>query len=198
MLPGVGFTLARRLLQHFGSLARLLTAGPDALSQVPGVGRRTAAAIAELLLREYCAVDSEADLEEVLAERAELLLEGSATLLARQHLFRDREGRRLVADLIFVDDAQQTVFLVEIKRGALRQEDVRQLAAYLDAAEHSPLLRAYVERGYAMRGLLAAPESQLTGTEDERVAVRLVEAEEAAAELMRRRLRRLGEADGEA
>ena len=48
-LPGIGPVLAARLLDHFGSLRAVLTAPPEALIQVPGVGEQTATRLAALL-----------------------------------------------------------------------------------------------------------------------------------------------------
>ena len=42
MLPGVGFTLARRLLQHFGSIGRIMRTSPRKLAQVRGLSARGA------------------------------------------------------------------------------------------------------------------------------------------------------------
>jgi DNA excision repair protein ERCC-4 len=48
-LPGVGPLLAHRLLQEFGSIERVVTAGEEALMRVRGVGRQTAAHIRDLI-----------------------------------------------------------------------------------------------------------------------------------------------------
>jgi len=48
-LPGVGPALAGRLLGHFGSIERVLTADASALVEVRGVGSRKAARIRELV-----------------------------------------------------------------------------------------------------------------------------------------------------
>jgi len=48
-LPGVGPTLAHRLLLHFGSIERVVTADEAALSQVRGMGPRKAASIRDVL-----------------------------------------------------------------------------------------------------------------------------------------------------
>ena len=48
-LPGVGPEMARRLFEHFGSLAAMAGAGEGALLQVPGIGRAKAKAIAQRL-----------------------------------------------------------------------------------------------------------------------------------------------------
>ena len=193
MLPGIGFTLARRLLQHFGTIERVLTATPDQLAEVRGLSRRGAAQVCELFCREYCAVDFEADIEDVLAENAGLLLDGSVKLVDRQHHFSGPHGRRLVADLVFADDAGMLLYIVEIKRGALQREDERQLAAYLDAADRSKLLGRYMRRGYGLHGILAAPDSRIKHAADERISVRILDTEAIAEDLLRRRLARLDE-----
>jgi len=48
-LPGVGPALATRLLNHFGSVERIMTADVETLLQVHGVGFKTAAGIRELV-----------------------------------------------------------------------------------------------------------------------------------------------------
>jgi len=48
-LPGVGPALAHRLLSHFGSIERVLTADASALTEVRGVGAKKAARIRELV-----------------------------------------------------------------------------------------------------------------------------------------------------
>jgi DNA excision repair protein ERCC-4 len=48
-LPGVGPTLAHRLLVHFGCIERVFTADASALAEVRGVGAKKAARIRELL-----------------------------------------------------------------------------------------------------------------------------------------------------
>lgn len=191
MLPGVGFTLARRLLQHFGSLERILSAAPEELAEVRGLSKQGAGRICELFCREYCAVDFEADIEDILAETPGLLFEGPVELIDRQHFFTDRGGRRLIADLVFADDEEMLVHVVEIKRGALQREDERQLAAYLDAADRSKTLGRYMRQGYGLQGVLAAPDSRIKQAQDERITIRLVDTEAVAEELMRRRLGRL-------
>jgi len=187
MLPGVGFTLARRLLQRFGSIERLVSASPEELAEVRGLSLAGARRMLQVVHREYCAVDFEEEIEDVLAERPEFLFEQPVTLVARQHVFSDAESRRLIADLIFADDAEQIVYVVEVKRGAVQAGDVRQLSAYLDAADRSKMLGYYMRRGYGLRGLLAAPQARTGGTDDERIEVRLIDAGGIAERLMRRR-----------
>lgn len=192
MLPGVGFTLARRLLQAHGSLRRLMEASPEDLAAVKGLSVEKAAAIAALFDREYCAVDTEEDIERVLADRPELLFEGPVRLLARQHGFRSDDGTRLVADLVFADEAAETVLIVELKRGALLPAHVAQLARYLDGAYASPLLGRWLERGYGLAGILAAPDSRLAEPGDERISVRTLDCEAIARLLMEQRVERPG------
>jgi excinuclease ABC subunit C len=48
-VPGLGETRRKALLRHFGSLKRLQAAGVDDITQVPGVGRRTAEAVVAAL-----------------------------------------------------------------------------------------------------------------------------------------------------
>jgi len=187
MLPGVGFSLARRLLQRFGSIRRILSASPEDLAQVRGLSVGRAQVVLEVIHREYCAVDFEEEIEHILAEQPALLLDEPVSLVARQHVFSDAEGRRLIADLILADDAREVVYVVEVKRGALQRDDVRQLSAYLDAADHSPLLSAYMRRGYGLQGILAAPDSRISQTADERIEVRRVDCSAIAEALMQRR-----------
>jgi excinuclease ABC subunit C len=48
-VPGLGEARKTALIKHFGSLKRLRAASIDEISEVPGVGRRTAEAIAAAL-----------------------------------------------------------------------------------------------------------------------------------------------------
>ncbi|MBH0099108.1 excinuclease ABC subunit UvrC [Salinibacterium sp. NSLL150] len=48
-VPGLGPSRIKALLQHFGSVARLKAATPEQITEVPGVGEATAAAIIEKL-----------------------------------------------------------------------------------------------------------------------------------------------------
>ena len=102
-----------------------------------------------------------------------------------------REIRRLIADLIFADDEDETLYVVEIKRGALQKEDARQLGAYLDSADSSKTLGKYMRKGYGLRGILAAPDTRIKHTDDDRIEIRLIDMDAVAEELMQRRLKRL-------
>jgi excinuclease ABC subunit C len=48
-VPGLGETRRKALLRHFGSVKRLRAATVEEIAEVPGVGRRTAAAVVEVL-----------------------------------------------------------------------------------------------------------------------------------------------------
>ena len=48
-IPGLGATRRKALLTHFGSLKRLAAATPEEITEVPGIGRRTALAITQAL-----------------------------------------------------------------------------------------------------------------------------------------------------
>lgn len=52
-LPGIGPSLARALLNHFGSLAQVLAADKEALGKVPGVGETIASKIIEIATGSY-------------------------------------------------------------------------------------------------------------------------------------------------
>lgn len=52
-LPGIGPKTAHALLERFGSLRALFAADAEALREVPGVGRKRAERIDELLTRRY-------------------------------------------------------------------------------------------------------------------------------------------------
>ena len=48
-IPGLGATRRKALLTHFGSVKRLAAAAPEEIAAVPGIGPRTAEAIAAAL-----------------------------------------------------------------------------------------------------------------------------------------------------
>ena len=50
-VPGLGPARSRALLKHFGSLKRLRAASVEEIATVPGMGRRTAAAVVAALER---------------------------------------------------------------------------------------------------------------------------------------------------
>ena len=49
-VPGLGETRRKALLRHFGSLKRLAAATPEEITEVPGIGRRTAEALLAALI----------------------------------------------------------------------------------------------------------------------------------------------------
>ncbi|XVU27506.1 excinuclease ABC subunit UvrC [Actinoplanes sp. CA-054009] len=49
-IPGLGETRRKALLRHFGSLKRLSAATPEEITEVPGIGRRTAEAVLAALI----------------------------------------------------------------------------------------------------------------------------------------------------
>lgn len=52
-LPGISLVLAGRLLEHFGTLQALFSAGAPDLQRVEGIGPKRARALSELLHRRY-------------------------------------------------------------------------------------------------------------------------------------------------
>lgn len=52
-LPGVSVTLAKRLLQYFGSIERIFTADEKELQEVNGVGKKLAENVKKILLAKY-------------------------------------------------------------------------------------------------------------------------------------------------
>ncbi len=54
-LPNISVVLAKRLLQHFGSIHNIVNASEDALCEVQGIGKTTAAEIINLLHADYTA-----------------------------------------------------------------------------------------------------------------------------------------------
>jgi len=155
MLPGCGLTVARDLLQHFGSIERIVRAAEGELCEVRGVGPKTAAGIRQVLHAEYDAIDTERDLEDALAVAPELLFGHSVVLVARQHTIQTSAEQRDVIDLAYLDRDACELVLVELKRGALEAAHETQLARYLAHAHHSSLLRDVLEGGAQLRGVLA-------------------------------------------
>lgn len=155
MLPGGGHLLARRLLQHFGTIRRLVNADETDLLAVRGVGPKTAAEMVEVLTAEYAAVDTEHDLEEAIVADSSLLFPDPVDLLDRQHyLYSDAWGRRFV-DLVFVRRPAREVVFVELKRTELEQEHEDQLRVYLDHARDSRQVARLLAQEYRLRGVLA-------------------------------------------
>jgi ERCC4-type nuclease len=186
MLPGCGWVVARDLLQHFGSVQRVINAAPEDLLHVRGVGVRTAVQISRVVSAEYESVDTERDLETAIEAAPELLFPQPVTLLARQHGITTPEGRNVI-DLVFLDPAARALILVEAKRGRLTQEHYRQLRRYLECAHQSRLLRRHLDRGVSLRGVLTTVEPGGFVPADPAVSVRVVARPDAIAVLKRRR-----------
>jgi excinuclease ABC subunit C len=62
-IPGLGETRRKALLRHFGSLKRLTAATPEEITEVPGIGRRTAEAILAALIPPTASAPAESGTE---------------------------------------------------------------------------------------------------------------------------------------
>jgi ERCC4-type nuclease len=196
MLPGAGMVIARDLLRRFGSVRRVVNATEDELRAVRGIGAKKAREIVKVLGAEYEAVDTERDLEDAVEAEPRLLFGRPVELLARQHyIFADERERHFV-DLVVRDPKAGEVVLVELKRGRLSRGHVEQLQRYLEHARDSALLRAHLERGAALRGLLATVEPCELDTKDPRIGVHIVDRRRAIRALKRLRQQRMGRAGG--
>lgn len=192
MLPGCGLTVARNLLQHFGSIARIVRAREEDLCTVRGVGPKTAAAIHQVLHAEYDAIDTERNLEDAIAAAPELLFEQEAVLVARQHALQASSHGRDVVDLVFLDQEAHQLLLVELKRGKLEAAHEAQLQRYLAHAVQSPLLRDLVDRGAQLRGVLAtATPCDYRPSDSRHISVRIVSRDRALEVLRQLRHERL-------
>ncbi len=191
MLPGCGWVTARDLLQHFGSVQRIVTAAPEELLQVRGVGVRTAVEIHRVISADYESVDTERDLETAVEAAPELLFPQPVTLLARQHGITAPEGRNVI-DLVFLDPAAHALIVVEAKRGRLTEEHYRQLRRYLDCAHQSRLLRRHLDKGASLRGALTTVEPGGFVPADPAVSVHIVAKADVIAVLARLRTEREG------
>ncbi|MBD3175897.1 MAG: hypothetical protein GF320_12000 [Armatimonadia bacterium] len=192
MFPGVGRVGARLLLQRFGSIERLLRCGEAELTSVPGIGPRKAAQILQVLHTDYGAVDTEADIEDALERRPELLLGRPLRVLARQHYIFGAEEDRHIVDLVMLDEDRRELLLVELKRGKPSREHLSQLRRYMHHAEESPLLRQHVEGGARLRGILATVEPGELRT-DADTDIRILDREPLIQTLKAMRRERLGE-----
>ena len=214
MLPGCGMVMARDLLQTFGSIRRIVNATEEEFRSIRGIGAKKAAEIVEVLNAEYEAVDTERDLEDAVEAAPELLFKQSVTLLARQHpicsepqkcIHRNQvfvknlvsEKERHIVDLVFLDsvprrrDEADELILVELKRGKLTREHYSQLRRYLDHAHKSQLLRAFLDKGAKLRGILATVEECKFDPKDADVCVCIVDKKQAIEVLKQLRNRRL-------
>jgi len=196
MLPGCGMVMARELLQHFGSVKRIANADADEFRARPGIGAKKAADIVKVLNAEYEAVDTERDLEDAIEEAPNLLFDRPVDLLARQHHIYTDEKQRHIVDLIFLDEPQNEVILVELKRGKLAREHCDQIVRYLDNARQSKLLRACLDQGRELRGLLATVEQGRFRPAHPNVSARVVDRRRVITVLRELRRRRHSAASG--
>jgi hypothetical protein len=79
-------------------------------------------------------------------------------LLARQHHIFTEGKERHIVDMVFHDRRANDLILVELKRGRLDSSHVAQLARYMANARESKLMRAMLDRGATLRGILATVE----------------------------------------
>ena len=190
MLPGCGMVGARDLLQHFGSVQRITNASEAECRQVRGIGGKKAAEIYRVMHADYESIDTERDLEDAIEAAPELLFLQPVVLLARQCHIYTAGMQRYIVDLVFWDDEAGDLILVELKRGGLVAEHESQLLQYLDHAAASDLLRAYLDRGARIRGVLATVTDCVFRPRDgARVSVCIVDREQAIDVLKRLRLK---------
>ena len=192
MLPGCGMVLARDLLQHFGSVRRIVSATEDELRGVRGIGARKAREMIKVLNAEYEAVDTERNLEDAIEAEPTLLFRQPVVQIARQHYIFTDEGRRQFIDMVYLDPEADELILVELKRGRIAREHVAQLRRYLDRAGDSKMIAAFLSKGTRLRGLLATVEPGGREPKDDDITVRIVGRKRAIAVLKQLRAQRLG------
>lgn len=158
MLPGCGMVMARDLLQHFGSVTRIVNATKDDLLSMKGVGARKVDQMYRVLNSEYESVDTEKNLEDAIEAEPGLLFRNKVSLLARQLHVYDDESQRHVVDMVYLDNKRQHLILVELKRGALTRAAYDQICRYMDHADQSKVLQSYMQKGFTLRGQLATVE----------------------------------------
>ncbi|MFQ6041415.1 MAG: ERCC4 domain-containing protein [Candidatus Poribacteria bacterium] len=191
MLPGCGMVMARDLLQYFGSVKRIVNATEADFRSVRGIGAKKATEMYKVLNAEYEAVDSEKHLEDAIEAASELLFKQPVTLLARQHYIYTEEKERHIVDLVFLDSEADELILVELKRGKLTSEHYDQIRRYLDNAHKSRLLRSFLEKGMAIRGILATVEECKFKPKKADVSVCIVDKKRTIEILKQLRYRRL-------
>ena len=187
MLPGCGMVMARELLQHFGSVRRIVGATEEEFRQMRGIGAKKAREICQVLAAEYEAMDTEKQLEDAIEAEPALLFSPPLPLLARQHLIFTEEQERHIVDLVFLDPQVDELILVELKRGKLTAAHGDQLGRYLDHARESGMLRAYLDDGAGLRGVLVTVEESDFNPRREDIEVRLVDRDRVIGVLKRLR-----------
>ena len=191
MLPGSGRVMARELLQTFGSVERLVRATEVELRQVRGIGRKKAAEMYKVLHAEYEALDTERILEDAIEAEPGLLFDASYTLLARQHYIFSEGDERHIVDLVFVNKAGGNLVLVELKRGKLNSEHEAQLERYMAHAEESTVLKACLDAGCTLRGVLATAEPCAYKPRNKNIRTMIVDEQRAIQVLKRLRSERM-------
>ena len=190
MLPGCGMVMARELLQHFGSVQRIVNATEDELVSLRGIGAKKAKEICKVLSAEYEAVDTEKQIEDAIEADPKLLFKQPVTLLARQHYIFSEAQERQFVDMVFLDRKANQVILVELKRGKLDSSHQTQLCRYLDNARESGLLRRYLDDGAKLRGVLATVEESSLKPRRRDVEIRIVDRARVIKVLKKLRKRR--------
>lgn len=193
MLPGCGMVMARDLLQHFGSVSRIVNASRDEFLGMKGVGARKADQMYQVLNAEYESVDTEKDLEDAIEVEPKLLFRKNVELLARQLYMFDEDEQRHRADMVFVDSKKKELILVELKRGALTRAADEQICRYLARADQCPPINSYLKEGYTLSGMLATvEESDLKPSRDD-VTVKIVNRKRVTKVLGDMRKKRLND-----
>ena len=193
MLPQCGMVMARDLLQHFGSVRRIMNATANEFLSLRGIGEKKVADILKVLNAEYEAVDTEKHLEDAIEIDPSILFDRPVTFLARQHHIYTEEKERHIIDMVFLDSEAGELILVELKRGRLTGEHYNQLLRYLSNADKSRMLREYLEKGMALRGVLATMEPCKFKSKDAMIEIRFADKPRAIAVLKQLRDRRLKE-----
>jgi ERCC4-type nuclease len=197
MFPGCGRVTARNLLQHFGSVERIVRATELELRAVPGIGARTSRSILEVLSAEYLSIDTEKQLEDAIESDPALLFDHPVRLIGRQHLIINDQARHVI-DLIFHDPAADEVILVELKHARLQPSDREQLRRYLDCARKSQIVRRHVDCGSGLRGVLVSTEQGNLAVRYPDISVKVVNRHRAIMVLSKLRRMRLDNIPAEA
>ena len=190
MLPGCGMVMARDLLQHFGSVSRVVNATEAELLGMRGIGAKKAKEMIGVLQAEYESVDTERHLEDAIEEEPELLFDQPIILVNRQHYIFTEDKERHIVDLVFLDDEAEELILVELKRGKLSGEHVDQLRRYLDNAHKSKRLQRFLDKGAKMRGILATVEEGEFKPKDRDISAQVVDRKRVIGVLKRMRKQR--------